>query len=96
MIWRLGFGAHVVRVFVCFAHRFLSNSRAPKRSFSKFRKFSFPYQRRWVGAHFATSSVSLGMEPLIYSRSPNQEVPKIILWHLGGGGWVPKEFFLLN
>jgi hypothetical protein len=75
-IWRLGFGAHVIRVFVFFAHRFLSNSTAPKSSFSKFPKFSLPYQWRWAGAHFATSLVSLGMEPLIYSRSPNQEVPK--------------------
>ncbi len=81
-------------MFVCFAHRFLSNSRAPKRSFSKFRKFSFPYQRRWVGAHFATSSVSLGMEPLIYSRSPNQEVPKNYTLAFGGGG-VGSERILL-
>jgi hypothetical protein len=85
-IGRLGFGAHVVRVFVFFAHRFLSNSTAPKSSFSKFPKFPFPYEWRWVSAHFATSSVSLGMEPLIYSPSPNQEVPRnytLALWGRG-------------
>jgi len=40
-----------------------------------------------VGAHFATSSVSLGMEPLIYSRSPNQEVPKNCTLAFGGRGY---------
>jgi len=85
-VGRLGFGAHVVRVFVFFAHRFLSNSTSPKSSFSKFPKFPFPYEWRWVSAHFATSLVSLGMEPLIYSRSPNQEVRKNYTLAFGGRG----------
>jgi len=39
-----------------------------------------------VSAHFATSLVSLGMEPLIYSRSPNQEVLKNYTLAFGGRG----------
>jgi hypothetical protein len=35
---------------------------------------------------FATSSVSLGMEPVIYSGSPNQEVPKNYTLAFGGQG----------
>ncbi len=39
----------------------------------------------WVPI-FATSSVSLGMEPVFYSRSPNQEVPKNYTLAFGGQG----------
>jgi hypothetical protein len=80
-IRRLGFGAHLVRVFVFFAHRFLSNSTAPRSSFPK---FSFPYQWRWVGAHFATSSVSC-METSYLFSFPQWRGTKKLYFGIGQG-----------
>ncbi len=78
--------------FVFFAHRFLSNSRAPKVRL-KIPKVPIPIRMALGGCPFCNIFGKLGHGPTYLFSFPQSRGTKKLYFGILGGG-VPKEFFL--